>query len=65
MKEAFYFHDDTVIINYSKVYVRNSQELLDCEGFNAFLHHYMHYLEHRHYDLHEYLFKNHEDIDDV
>lgn len=65
MKEAYYFHDDTVIINYSKVYVRNSQELLDCEGFNAFLHHYMHYLEHRHFDLHEYLFKDHEGIDEV
>ena len=65
MKEAYYFHDDTVIINYSKVYVRNAQELIDCEGFDAFLHLYVQYLETHHTDLHEYLFKDHDGNDDV
>ena len=65
MKEAYYFHDDTVIINYSKVYVRNSQELIDCEGFDSFLHLYMQYLETHHTDLHEYLFQDHKGNDDV
>lgn len=65
MKEAYYFHEDTVIINYSKVYVRNAQELIDCEGFDSFLHHYVHYLETRHFDLHEFLFREHENDDAV
>lgn len=65
MKEAYYFHEDTVVINYSKVYVRSAYELLDSEGFTAFLHLYVHYLEKNHFDLHEFLFRDQKDEDAV
>ena len=60
MKEAYYFHNDTVILNYSKVYVRNSHELIESDGFNSFLHYYCKYLEKYHFDLHEFLFTGHD-----
>ena len=29
MKEAFYFHDDTVIMNYSKKYVTSMYDIIN------------------------------------
>lgn len=37
MREAYYFHEDTVILNYSKQYFRTPHELLSSEGFRSFL----------------------------
>ncbi len=60
MKEAYYFHDDQVILNYSKVYVRTSHELIESDSFNAFLHHYLKWLHKNHFELHEFLMKDHD-----
>ena len=31
MKEAYYFHDDTVILNYSKKYVTYKREIIETD----------------------------------
>ncbi len=65
MKEAYYFHDGSVIINYSKSYVRSAHELIMCEAFDEYLVHYFDYLKEEHYELHQYLFEGHDGTDDV
>ena len=35
MKEAYYFHDDTVIMNYSMVYYRKTSELIGSDPLPA------------------------------
>lgn len=65
MKEAYYFHENTVILNYSKFYVRKPSALIESDGFNAFLHYYLQYLDEKHHDLHEFLFRNHDSEESV
>ena len=60
MKEAYYYHNNTVIINYSKVYVRSMHELVESDCFNSFLHHYLEYLAQQHTDLHDFLCSGHD-----
>lgn len=55
MKEAYYFHDDTVIMNYSMVYYRKTSELISSQMFREFLTLYLQYLEKAHYELYKWL----------
>ncbi len=55
MKEAYYFHDDTVIMNYSMVYYRKTSELIGSPMFREFLTLYLQYLEKAHYELYKWL----------
>lgn len=45
MKESFYFHDDTVILNYSKQYVTSKHGIIHTDVFDAFLDGFLVYLE--------------------
>lgn len=65
MKEAYYIHENSVILNYSKFYVTNPTELIQSDGFNAFLHYYLQYLHKTHHDLHAFLFRNHDSEESV
>ena len=58
MKESFYFHDDTVILNYSKQYVTSKHGIIRTDVFDAFLDGFLVYLEKNHYDLYKYLEKD-------
>ena len=51
MKEAIYFHDNTVILNYSKKYIKDSIELLSSEGFYQYLTQFLEDLHRYHHDL--------------
>lgn len=55
MKESYYFHDDTVILNYSKKYVTYKREIIETEIFDDFLDHFLDYLKKTHYDLYNFL----------
>lgn len=55
MRESFYFTDDTVIINYSKKYLTNKQDIIDTEIFDAFLDHFLAELKKHHHDLYTFL----------
>ena len=55
MREAYYFHEDTVILNYSKQYFRTPHELLSSEGFRSFLSSFLPVLKKEHYDLYCWL----------
>ncbi|MBR0385719.1 MAG: hypothetical protein IJI05_04145, partial [Erysipelotrichaceae bacterium] len=44
MREAFYMNDRTVILNYSKGYYQNMEDLLNSEGFTMFISNYLKYL---------------------
>ena len=58
MKESFYFHDDTVILNYSKQYVTSKHGIIGTDVFDAFLDHFIVHLEKNHHDLYKYLTKD-------
>ena len=55
MKEPFYFHDNTVIIDYSKKYVTSKHEIVSTELFDKFLDCFLIDLEDHHKDLYDYL----------
>ena len=55
MKEAYYFHDDTVILNYSKKYLTSKHEIVSAEIFDEFLNHFLDDLKTHHVDLYSYL----------
>ncbi len=61
MKEAYYFHEDTVILNYSKKYFKDSVDLLNSDGFRDFLDIYLKALEKNHYELHKWAIASCED----
>ena len=63
MKEAYYFHEDTVILNYSKKYFKDSVDLLNSDGFRDFLDIYLKALEKNHYELHKWAIASCEDKD--
>ena len=65
MKEACYFHDNSVILNYSKSFVTSTNQLVDSDVFNQFLDHYLDYLNTHRMDLHAYLFQNTDDPQQV
>lgn len=58
MKEAFYFHDDTVIMNYSKKYVTSMYDIINSEIFDAFLEVFLKHLEEDNLSLYRYLSNN-------
>ncbi|QRG87382.1 hypothetical protein [Bulleidia sp. zg-1006] len=57
MKESYYYHKDTIILNYSKKYITNKHEVVETEAFDCFLDHYLSYLQKHHMDLYAYLGK--------
>ena len=65
MKEACYFHGNSVILNYSKSFVTSANQLVDSDVFNQFLDHYLDYLNTHRMDLHAYLFQNTDDPEQV
>jgi len=60
MKEAYYFHEDTVIMNYSKKYVTNGTELVSSEGFRDYMSLYLKDLKQHHDDLYEWLMQSYD-----
>ena len=65
MREAFYFSDDTAIINYSKKYITTNQELVDSELFDAFLDHYIDYLKKNQYDMYKFVSRDDSSREDI
>lgn len=65
MKEHIYWHDNTVIIDYSELTVNTSKELLQSETFDLFLREFLSYLEKHNYRLYQFLMKDHTDTDSV
>lgn len=65
MKEACYFHDNSVILNYTASFVTSANQLLDSDPFNQFLDHYLNYLNTHRLDLHQFLFKDTDDPEKV
>lgn len=65
MKEACYFHDNSVILNYTASFITSANQLLDSDPFNQFLDHYLNYLNTHRLDLHQFLFKNTDDPEQV
>lgn len=58
MKESYYFHDDTVILNYSKKYVTSKHDIVSTELFDEFLERFLVHLKAHHSDLYNYLSDN-------
>ena len=48
MKEAVYYHGNTVIMDYSKKYIKDREDLLSSEGFLLFLKTYLKELKEKH-----------------
>lgn len=61
MKESFYFHEDTMILNYSKKYVTSKHEIVDSEAFDAFLDHFLDFLNKYHHEHYRFLSERHAD----
>ena len=55
MKEAYYFHNDTVILNYSKKYFKDAVDLVNSDGFKDFLTYYLGSLRKHHHDLYVWI----------
>ena len=51
MKEAIYFHDNTVILNYSKKYIKDNVDIISSEGFYTYLTRFLKDLHIHHHDL--------------
>ncbi len=58
MKEAYYFHDDEIILNYSKKYVTSNHDIIKSDAFDEFLDRFLDHLKHTHYDLYQFLSDN-------
>lgn len=65
MKESYYYHKDTVILNYSKKYCSNKHEIIDTELFEEFLDHFLSHLEAHHQDLFQFLSKESKDLSHI
>ena len=65
MKEAYYFHDDTVILNYSKKYLTSKHDIVSSEVFDDILDHYLDYLKEHHNDLYAFLTAETQDHDKI
>ncbi len=65
MKESYYFHNNTVILNYSKKYIRTSNELVQSEGFDAYLDYLLPFLKKHHYELYAYVSDGYASLEDV
>ncbi len=57
MKDACYFHDTEVILNYSEGFITSSNQLFESEAFNQLLDHYLDYLEDHRLDLKKFLYR--------
>lgn len=55
MKEAHYYHDGTVILNYSKKYCTTKHEIIDTELFDELAHHFIDEIQKHHNDFYQYL----------
>ena len=56
MQEAVYYHDNEVVLNYSKEFVTSSDQLFDSELFNTLIDHYLEYLKTERRDIREFLY---------
>lgn len=56
MQEAVYYHDNEVILNYSKEFFTSSNEFFDSEFFKAFMDHYLEHLRSERRDIREFLY---------
>lgn len=65
MKKSYYYHSDTVILNYSKKYITNKHDIVDMELFDEYLDHFLAYLSKHHHDLYTYLSENKKDISEI
>ena len=65
MKEAYYFHGNTVIMNYSKKYIPSMYEIVNSEIFEEFLHRYLDYLHKHNLELYRYLSNNEKENDQI
>ncbi len=61
MREACYFHDTEVILNYTEDFIKSSNQLLESEAFNQLLDQYLDYLEDHRLDLKRFLFREETD----
>lgn len=61
MKERSYFHDNEVIMDYTRHSVGSSAQLLDSDAFNIFLNQYLDHLETHRRDLREFLYQGETD----
>ena len=55
MKEEYYYHNDTMILNYSKKYVTSKHEIIETAMFDEFLDHFLDFLKDTHVDLYQFL----------
>ena len=58
MKEATYFHDNEVILNYSREFITSASQVMDSEFSNAFMDDYLAYLKDHRRDIREFLYQN-------
>jgi hypothetical protein len=58
MQEAIYFHDNEVILNYSKEFITSANQLFDSEFANVFFDEYLDYLKDNRRDIREFLYQN-------
>ena len=65
MKETYYWHKNTVIVNYTSARMTNARQLVESEGFDVFLDAYLDYLYDHNRNLYNFLFKDHDGKDDV
>lgn len=65
MKKSYYYHSDTVILNYSKKYITNKHDIVDMELFDEYLDHFLAYLSKHHHDLYTYLSEKKKDISEI
>ena len=65
MKEAYYYRDGKVILNYSKKYVTSMHDIVSTEIFEGFLNEFLEHLEKSHNELYRFLKDNTPEDSDV
>ena len=65
MKEAYYYRNGKVILNYSKKYVTSMHDVVSTEIFEGFLDEFLPHLEKTHSELYRFLKDGSEDKDDI
>lgn len=61
MKDNYYWHDQTVVLNFSKFYIRSMNDILDAQIFREFLRRFLADLKEHHQDLYAYLSEGEQD----
>lgn len=65
MKEAYYYHNGKVILNYSKKYVTSMHDVVSTDVFEGFLDKFLDHLRDTHSDLYRYLVIDSEDKESI